>query len=65
MKELGMQKKCPGDGEHTQLADELICSLITLLLCQKEAFDAGVPEKLPSKGKKLTDKNLGVVRGYS
>lgn len=48
VKELGMQKKFPGDGEHTQLADELICSLITLLLCQKEAFDAGVPEKLPS-----------------
>ena len=47
-KELSMQKKCPGDGEHIQLVDELICSLITLLLCQKEAFDAGVPKKLPS-----------------
>lgn len=41
-------EECPGDGEHIQLVDELICSLITLLLCQKEAFDAGVPENLPS-----------------
>lgn len=41
-------EECPGDGEYIQLVDELICSLITLLLCQKEAFDAGVPEKLSS-----------------
>ena len=43
-----LDKKHPGDGEHTQLADELICSLITPPLCLKEAFDAGIPEKLPS-----------------
>lgn len=43
-----LDKRHPGGGEHTQLADELISSLITPPLCLQEAFDAGFPEKLSS-----------------
>ena len=46
-------KKCPWAGEHSQLAAELTCSFITLLLSHKEVLDILAQENCLLRGRRL------------
>lgn len=58
-----VQEACSGSAS-TPRGCWVICSSITLPLHQKKTVDSGVSETLPSLGKKVTDENLGMLRGY-